>query len=179
MNNALKSYKAGVAIGFGAMSADILYLSLILAGIIGFINNPIFLRVVGSLGTLFLLYMAYTIYKSRDKEINLHAKSIKGKNILKIYAQGFVLTLLNPYTIIFWFSIAGYAASKDLHIFMTLLGMLLSLVLWTTLMPYVVHRSKHKLSQKSAKYLSILSALILSGFAISLLVHIVFFTESF
>lgn len=174
MNNALKSYKMGVALGFGAMSADILYLVLILAGMIGFFNNSTFLNVVGLVGSVFLLYLAYDIFKNREKKLDVQTQTVKTKNIFKIYIEGFILTLFNPYTIIFWFSIAGYTANKNLDIVFTLLGMISSIILWTTLMPYLVHRSKHKISQRVSKYLSIVSALILFCFAFSLLVDVVF-----
>lgn len=175
MNNALKSYKAGFAIGLGAMSSDILYLSLIMLGMIGFVNNTFFLKSVGLIGAFFLLYLAYSIFKSRDKRVELNKEDdIKSKSFFKKYAQGFVLTLLNPYTMIFWFSIAGYGVNKDLDIWFTLLGMMSSIILWITFLPYLVHRSKHRMSQKVSVYLSIFSSLILLGFALSLLVDIVF-----
>lgn len=174
MNNALKSYKAGVALGFGAMSADTLYLFLILAGMIGFINNPYILGVVGIVGSMFLLYLAYGIYKNRAKMLAVQTQKIQTKKLFKIYSQGFILTLFNPYTIIFWFSIAGYGANMDLNMGFTIFGMLSSIMLWVTIMPYLVHRSKHKISQRVSKYLNIFSSLILFGFAISLFVNVVF-----
>ncbi|WP_345991724.1 LysE family translocator [Sulfurimonas sp. HSL-1716] len=174
MNNALKSYKAGVALGFGAMSADILYLSLILAGFLKLFNNPTLLNIIGILGSSFLLYLAYDIYKNRAKKIKLHTQPVPIKNLSKIYMQGLLLTLLNPYTVVFWFSIAGYAATKNLNTGFTILGMISAITLWTTLMPYLVHRTKHKISQSVSTYLSIFSALILCGFAFSLFVHVIF-----
>lgn len=173
MNNALKSYKAGVSLGLGAMSADVLYLSLILAGMIGFLNNPDFLSVVGLFGSFFLLYLAYGIYKNRAKKIEIQTQKIQVKNLFKIYTQGFIFTLLNPYTIIFWFSIAGYAANRDFNIGFTIFGMMSSISLWITVMPYLVHKTKHKISQRASKYLSVFSSLILFGFAVSLFVNIV------
>lgn len=175
MNNALKSYKAGFAIGLGAMSSDIFYLSLIMLGMIGFADNVLFLKSVGLIGAFFLLYLAYNIYKNRDKKVELSKEEdIKGTGFFKKYAQGFVLTLLNPYTIIFWFSIAGYGANRESDVLFTLLGMMSSIILWITLLPYLVHRTKHKVSQKVSLYLSVFSSLILLGFALSLLVDVVF-----
>lgn len=176
MNNAFKSYKAGVVLGFGAMSADLLYLSLILAGFIKFLNNPSLLNIVGILGSSFLLYLAYAIYKNRSKKVEVHTQSVPIKNLSKIYMQGLVLTLLNPYTIVFWFSIAGYAANKNLNTGFTILGMMSAITLWTTLMPYAVHKSKHKISPRVSTYLSIFSSLILFGFALSLFIHVSFFS---
>lgn len=174
MNNALKSYKAGLALGFGAMSADILYLSLILAGFLKLFNNPDILNIIGVFGSSFLLYLAYDIYKNRAKKIELHTQPIPIKNLSKIYIQGLLLTLLNPYTVVFWFSIAGYTATKNLNTGFTILGMISAITLWITLMPYLVHRSKHKISQRVATYLSIFSSLILFGFSLSLFIHVIF-----
>ncbi len=173
MNKALKSYKAGVTLGLGAMSADILYLSLILAGMIGLINNPNFLAVIGVLGSIFLLYLAYGVYKNREKKLEVQEQEIQTKNLFKTYSQGLILTLFNPYTIIFWFSIAGYVANKDLNIGFTIFGMMSSIILWVTIMPYLVHRTKHKISHRTSKYLSVLSSFILFGFAISLFVDVI------
>ena len=175
MNNALKSYKAGLILGFGAMSADIFYLSLILAGMIGFINNPDFLSVIGIVGSIFLLYLSYGIYKNRAKNVEIQQQKIQSKNLFKKYTQGFVLTLLNPMTIIFWFSIAGYVANRDLNTGFTIFGMMSSILLWITIMPYLIHRSKHKISQRASKYLSIFSSFILFWFAVSLFVDVMFF----
>lgn len=175
MNHALKSYSTGVALGFGAMSADILYLLLILAGMAGFMNNPDLLNATGILGSLILFYLAYGIYKNRAKKITVQTLTFQTKNLFKTYTQGFALTLLNPMTIIFWFSIAGYAANRDINMGFTLLGMISAITLWITVMPYLVHRSKHKISQNALKYLSIFSSLILFGFAISLFADVLFF----
>jgi L-lysine exporter family protein LysE/ArgO len=175
MNNALKNYKAGVALGFGAMSADILYLSLILAGLLKFLHNPDFLKGMGIIGSIFLLYLAYGIYKNRAKQTTMQTQKSYNKNILKTYTQGFILTLLNPYTIAFWFSIAGYVANKELNTGFTILGLISSITIWVTFMPYLVHRSKHKISLRVSTYLNTLSALILSGFAVSLFTDVVFF----
>ncbi|CAA6802363.1 MAG: Lysine exporter protein (LYSE/YGGA), partial [uncultured Sulfurovum sp.] len=38
MNHALKNYKSAVAIGFGAMSADMVYLFIILLGLATFLD---------------------------------------------------------------------------------------------------------------------------------------------
>lgn len=175
MNNALKSYKSGVTIGLGAMSADTFYLTLILVGMIGFINNPSYLSVIGVVGSIFLLYLSYDIFKNRAKKVDVKEQKIQTKNLLKKYTQGLFLTLLNPMTIIFWFSIAGYVASKGLNTGFTIFGLMSSIFLWITIMPYLIHRSKHKISQKVSKYLSVFSSVILFWFAVSLLVEVMFF----
>jgi len=175
MNQALNHYKFGIAIGFGAMSADILYLTMIFIGLIGFINNPFILNSLGILGSLFLLYLGIIIYQNRDKRLESNQNNINTKNIFKLYLQGFILTLFNPYTIAFWLSIAGYTVHKELDMLFTIVGMLSAILLWITLMPYFIYKSKHKISQKVSFYINIFSFIILFGFAISLFVNVVFY----
>lgn len=173
MNTALKSYKSAVSIGFGAMSADMVYLLLVLLGIAVFFNNPFVLNVLGVLGSGFLFYMAYLIFKSRNEMPEVSTKAVNKKDILNSYFQGFLLTVINPYTVAFWISIAGYTANKELDTLFALLGMLSAIFLWITIMPYVVHRSKHKISRRVSCFISIGSSIILMGFAFSLIISII------
>jgi len=164
MNEAVKKYKNGVMIGFGAMSSDIMYLFLIIFGLIAFFNQPYILNSLSLFGGAFLIYLAYAIFKNRDTKIGSTKEKLKTNNCVKLYAKGFVLTAINPYTIGFWLSVSGYVASKELDFFITLFGMLSAILLWIIIMPYLVHRTKHKISQSVSHYISIASALILFGF---------------
>lgn len=172
MNHALKSYSSGVAVGFGAMSMDIIYLLMILFGVSTFLNNPLTLQILGLLGTFFLAYIAYVIFKGRNNALDTNGVTVSTKSLFKNYLQGLLLTSVNPYTIAFWLSVAGYAVNKEFDIVLTTLGVFGGIVLWTTLMPYVVHQSKHRISQQLSYHINITSALILGFFAVSLLVHL-------
>ena len=171
MNNALREYKSAVAIGFGAMSADLLYLSLLLLGIATFFDQPYILNILGVLGSTFLLYMAYLIFKSRNNTLNANKETTTSKSRIASYLQGFALTFVNPYTVAFWLSIASYTAHKNLEPVIAIVGMLCALLLWITLMPYFVHRSKHRISQKMTYYFNIFSSIVLLGFGLSLLMN--------
>lgn len=170
MNAALSNNKKGTAIGLGAMSADILYLLLLLFGIINFLNHPTILNIIGLFGSAFLLYMAYLIFKGRNSNIQTKKEesSINSKrSYMKLYVSGFILTFLNPYTIAFWVSVAGFASSSGLDPMITVFGLFCAIGLWVTLMPYFVYKSKHKISQKVAFYIAIGSSMILAFFAFS------------
>ncbi len=168
MNHALKNYKNGIAVGFGAMNADLTYLILISFGLTVFFQNRFFLDILGLLGGAFLLYLAYLIFKNRNNKLDTQKQNITVKNLLGLFFKGYLLTLLNPYTIAFWLSIAGYTVNMDLDFPMTVAGMISAIMLWITLMPYFVHRSKHRISSKVSYYISIFSSIILAGFAFSL-----------
>jgi L-lysine exporter family protein LysE/ArgO len=169
MNYALKNYKSGVAIGFGAMNADITYLVLISLGSAVFLENVFISDILGLLGGGFLLYMAYLIFKGRKNKIDTKTQTVSIKNLFSLFIKGYILTLLNPYTVAFWLSIAGYTLNKDLNFSLTVAGMISAIILWITFMPYFVHISKHRISNKHSCYISVFSSIILAGFAFSLL----------
>ena len=174
MTNALKNYKNAVSIGFGAMSADITYLTLILLGLFTFVKNQTFQMVLGIFGSLFLTYIAYMIYKNRDEKIEIDPSKIKD-NHTKIganYLKGYSLTLLNPYTIGFWISVSAYISSKHLSFGFTLLGLFSGIFLWITIMPYIVHKTKHLMSQNLMKNISVIASAIILFFAIGMVINI-------
>lgn len=173
MNHALKSYRSAVAIGAGAMSADVFYLLLILLGLTPFFENAWVSTVLGVLGSLFLGYMAYLIFKGRNSSLDKADVSTNKRTLFKNYLKGFLLTSINPYTVAFWLSVAGYVVNQKLDFTYTTLGLLSAILLWITLMPYFVHRSRHRISQKIAYYISVVSTLILGFFALSLLLSLI------
>ncbi|WP_321779331.1 LysE family translocator [Sulfurimonas sp.] len=169
MNEAIKKYKNGVMIGLGAMSADMTYLFLIVFGLISYFNHPEILKYLSIFGGLFLIYLALNIFKSKDNKIAKVSENIADKSSIKLYFKGFALTFINPYTIGFWLSVSGHAASKELSIYATLLGMISAILLWIIIMPYFVHRSKHKISQRVSYWISVVSSIILLGFGLFML----------
>ena len=172
MNEAIKEYRNGVMIGLGAMSSDITYLFLIFFGLLVYIDKPEILMTLSVLGGLFLTYLAYVIFINRDKKIDVSGEKVDKRSLFKLYAKGFALTFINPYTIGFWLSTSGYIASKDLNPLVTLLGMLSAILLWITLMPYFVHKSKHKISHRVSNIINIISAFILLCFGIIMLINL-------
>jgi len=166
MNEALRDYKKALAIGFGAMSADITYLILIFYGITQFLQNTIFLELLSGFGAAFLIYLSYLIFKGRNSEIT-KVKASKKNTLIINYSKGYILTLLNPYTILFWLSVTSFATSTD-AIAMTLFGMICAILLWITLMPLLIFRTRTLISEKVSYIISIVSSLIIFAFAISL-----------
>jgi L-lysine exporter family protein LysE/ArgO len=167
MNTALYRYSAAVAIGVGAIVSDMTYLILIFFGFLHFIDNPILTKTMTIIGAFFMAYLAWTIFKSRYEPI--HIIPTKKIPLWKYCLKGYLLTLTNPYSLIFWFSISAYISSKELNSVATISGLLLSTSLWVTLMPLVIHRTKHLISQKMAILFSIFSSFILLFFTIAML----------
>jgi len=167
MSNALRHYGAAVALGSGAMSADITYLLLILLGLFHFMENPTIKLGMALAGSAFLLYLAWLIFKGRNEPI--HLQKIEKPRLFPNWLKGYTLTLLNPYTVIFWLSVSAYIAAKNLDPLFTVLGLLSAILCWITLMPLAIHKTKHLFSQRIVALFSITSAAILAFFALGML----------
>ena len=169
MTNALRSYKSAVAIGLGAMSADIIYFLITLIGGLKLLQYKTLSNVLIIFGSLFLLYIAYQIFKGRNNKIDATPVKVEKSDVAKSYIKGLSLTLLNPYTIGFWLSVSTTISAKNLDIKFTVAGIICAIVLWITLMPFIVHKNKHLISDRVGYIFSIFSASIMLFFAVSLL----------
>lgn len=166
MNTALRRYSAAVAIGVGAITSDITYLIVILFGFLHFVDNPNLTKAMTIVGALFMTYLAWMVWKNRNEPI--HAISTKKMSLWKYYIKGYILTLINPYSIVFWFSVSAYISSKELNVLATVGGLLLSTSSWVIFMPLVIHKTKHLISQRMATLFSIFSTIILMFFAMGM-----------
>jgi len=168
MTNALRSYKSAVALGFGAMSADIIYFLLTMLSGLKLLKYKTFATILTIFGSLFLLYIAYQIFKSRNNDLKVSKENPSKADILKSYTKGLSLTLLNPYTIGFWLSVSTTIASNNLSIKWTVAGIICTIAMWITIMPFIVHKTKHLISKRVSYLFSIISSLIMLFFALSL-----------
>jgi len=170
INEALVSYKNAFLIGLGAMCADITYLTFIFYGILSQIKeHSVIFSVLSLCSSLFLIYLAYKIFQSRT----LDSSKLKTKNHfvspLKAYVKGYLLTIINPYTILFWTSMLTYISQNNLHFSFAVAGLICAIVLWISIMPYFVHKTRQFFNQKVSAFINIVSSLIVFGFGISIL----------
>jgi len=169
MTNALRSYKSAVAIGLGAMSADIIYFFITLIAGFKLLKYKLLANGLILFGSLFLIFIAWQIFKSRHNKIEVSNETVSKKDIVKTYLKGLSLTLLNPYTIGFWLSVSTTIASQNLNLKYTVTGIILAILSWITIMPYIVHKTKHLISDRVGYIFAIISSLIMLFFAISML----------
>ncbi len=172
MTNALRSYKSAVAIGLGAMSADIIYFLITLVGGLKLLQYKTLANALIIFGSLFLLYIAYQIFKGRNSKIDSTPIKVENSDVAKSYIKGLSLTLLNPYTIGFWLSVSTTISAKNLDIKFTISGIICAIVLWITIMPFIVHKNKHLVSDRVGYIFSVISSLIMLFFAISLMLDL-------
>ena len=169
MSYALKSYTQALAIGLGAMSADVAYLFLMTFGLLKVLNQPIVLQSLAVFGFIFLIVIAIMIFKGANR--HLHVKKVKKGSFIKLYVKGLFITLLNPYTVGFWLSIASLAISKEGGFVWLLIGMMVAIFVWVSGMPYIIHKNKHLISDEAAKYFAYFSGAVLAFFGCMLFVN--------
>ncbi len=167
MNEALKSYKNALFIGVGAMSADVSYLALILFGASHLLEGTPLFEMLLIFGGSFLLFIAYKIFASRNNTIE-KTQYIKERRVIFYLIKGYLLTLLNPYTMLFWLSMSSYSLATN-SLFATLFGMLCAIGLWIVLMPLFIYSRRTLISTKLSFILAILSSLLIAFFGISML----------
>ena len=168
MSYALQNYGKALSLGIGAMFADILFLLLSIIGISQIVNKPIIFNMLAVLGSLFLLYMAYGIFKNACRDIHIQQME-KGENKKSLFIKGLMLNLMNPFVIIFWVSVSATTAKMGNNVLLSLMGLFLGIISWITLFPLVIYKSRTLLKKNTTIALSYISSLILVFFAIMLI----------
>ncbi|MEM9102056.1 MAG: LysE family translocator [Pseudomonadota bacterium] len=157
----------GVSLGLGACSADLVYLLSLSFGMLIVLQQDTILRLVSFLGSLVLLWFAYQSLNMSSVK-NEH-KSIHQKNMLRNGIDGFLMTLLNPYTILFWLSISSQLASRSddqNSLWVMSSGLIIATVSWVILLNSVLHTTRHKFTTKTIKSINLIGAIILSIIAL-------------
>ena len=166
----------GMALAFGACSADMIYLSMLALGIFFILDYPLLIRVISFIGGLILAW--FGINALRLKSACLQNTILKNKNLLQHYIEGLSLTLLNPYTILFWISVSGQVAalshSTKHALFHVGSGVVIAVLSWAISLNVILHWIRHKLSEKTMHYLNIIGGVILLGFATYGILHAIF-----
>ena len=97
----LRGWTAGFKTGLGAMSADVLFFLLALAGLVTFVRGfPLLQDVLFLVGGLLMLYFAYGAIRSASRTLRAQEKTDS-----RGFSKAFLLSLTNPYQILFWLTV--------------------------------------------------------------------------
>lgn len=93
--------KQGMAIVCGLMSGCVIHTTLVAFGLSTFIkSNTELLFVLKLLGAGYMLYLAYSVFKSTDL-INTNRQT-QSKSVDALFKQGFIMNVINPKVSIFF-----------------------------------------------------------------------------
>ena len=93
--------KQGMAIVFGLMSGCVIHTTLVAFGLSTFIkSNTELLFVLKLLGAGYMLYLAYSVFNSKNV-INTNRQT-ESKSVVALFKQGFIMNVINPKVSIFF-----------------------------------------------------------------------------
>ena len=160
----------GISFGFGACTADVTYFVLLLSGALVFLQQAIFIRVIGIIGSGILIWFGISTINmpvNVDKENGL--KPLQNSLGWNDYFHGYLLTLVNPLTILFWASLStqlAILARDGLNVVIYAgIGVLLGTISWVIGINIILHFTRHRLSKKAMHYLNRAGGVILLCFA--------------
>ena len=94
--------KYGLATVFGLMTGCLVHTTLIAFGISAIIKeNENLFFVIKVIGASYLIFLAYSVYKS-DSKIVLSSDTIKKETVLQLFKKGFIMNVLNPKVALFF-----------------------------------------------------------------------------
>lgn len=177
---------AGAALGFGAVTVDVVYALLSTFSFVKVLTAPMVLLPIALLGTLLLAYLGIQCLKAARQawKVDPLASSdavIEGgdarRSVRRSYVTGVLMTLLNPMTLAFWFLVVpaagagGPDAATGYALPLLCAGVFLGTSAWVIFFSSllsVAHRATGRNPDRRRKWLALADAiggLALLGFA--------------
>ncbi|MFC3747132.1 LysE family transporter [Paenibacillus sp. GCM10012306] len=157
------------AVGLGAVCADIIYMLLVYFGLIHLLNAPFVKVFLWLFGFFVLVYSGVDSIKNSGE---ISAVGLRGidASLSKPYLSGFLMSLFNPLSILFWLGIYGSILAKAVSEYpmQQLLiysgAIVFGILLWDATMAAASSLFRKFLTVHVLKAISVLSGLSLIGF---------------
>lgn len=102
MQSITNGRKYGLATVCGLISGCIVHTTLVAFGVSAIIKeNETLYFIIKLSGALYLLFLAYKVFKS-DAKVTLSSDNVPKKSVLQLFKQGFIMNVLNPKVSIFF-----------------------------------------------------------------------------
>ena len=102
MQSIVNGKKYGLATVAGLITGCLVHTTLVAFGVSAIIKeSDTLFFVIKLLGALYLLFLAFKVYKS-SAELSLNSENIPKKSELQLFKQGFIMNVLNPKVSIFF-----------------------------------------------------------------------------
>jgi threonine/homoserine/homoserine lactone efflux protein len=110
-----EGFSSGFALGCGAVTVDVIYAVVSSLSFAALLSKLLVARVVSIIGVILLLYLAGMCFRAAWQALGvdpIEATTLEGspqalprRSSMSAYLTGFLMTLLNPMTLIFWFTV--------------------------------------------------------------------------
>ncbi|MFD2613154.1 LysE family transporter [Paenibacillus gansuensis] len=157
-------------LGYGALSADVVYMLLVYFGLVHFVNTPFVQTFLWLFGCFVLIYTGIESLQGAEKPAE--TRSQPDEPLQKSFLSGFFMSLSNPLTILFWLGIYGSVlaktaqtyGTKDLIIYS--LAILAGIAIWDISMATVASSFRRFLAARTLYFISFISGISLIGFGL-------------
>jgi len=157
-------------IGVGAVIADGVYMLVVYIGVVQFLETAFMQTFLWFFGCFVLMYTGIETFMNAGK-INLEQS--RGKEpLIKSFFSGFLMSISNPLTILFWLGIYGSvlaktaASSNPTQLVLYSCAIFIGLLIWDIAMASVSSSFRKFLTPQLLVGISCLSGLSLIGFGI-------------
>ncbi len=157
-------------LGIGATLVDALYMMVVYFGSVHLLNSEFMKTLLFSFGCFVLIYTG--IESLVTAKTITETRKTSGESILKCFASGFLLSLTNPLTILFWLGIYGSVLAKTAatstvqDLLISSCAIFAGILIWDVTMAALSSTFRRYLSLKLLTLVSIVSGLSLIGFGV-------------
>ncbi|MFP5105782.1 LysE family transporter [Neobacillus sp. C211] len=157
-------------IGVGAVVADGIYMFVVYIGVVQFLETPFMQTFLWFFGCFVLMYTGIETFMNAGKINLVHSRG--REPLIKSFFSGFLMSISNPLTILFWLGIYGSVLAKTAATYNT--GQLviyssaifIGLLIWDIAMASVASSFRQFLTAHLLVVISCLSGLSLIGFGL-------------
>lgn len=157
----------GTCTGLGAILADVVFLSILSFSVIQLLQHKEVLYCMNILGSCILGWFGYQALTMENNTAN--PETLLRRPLSYYCFAGFSLTIVNPYSVIFWVSVSAQIASianaQHSAILFAGIGVLLGTASWVFFLNTILHWSKKYLPGNMSQLLNKIGGIILLGFA--------------
>ncbi|WP_163583105.1 LysE family transporter [Gracilibacillus saliphilus] len=155
-------------IGLGSIIAELFFILAVYFGVVHFLETPFMKTFLWSFGAFVLLYTGIeSMVSTQSVQFREERDSLR-----KTFTSGFLISISNPLSILFWLGIYGSVLANTidkydtLHLFWYSSAIILGVMIWDLSMALISSGSRRLLSEKTLKMISVVTGLSLIGFAI-------------
>lgn len=157
-------------LGLGSLMADLIFIAIVYFGTIHFLELSFMKAFLWLFGSFVLIYTGWDGLKGA-KQITTDMYKQK-ESLAKSFGTGFLLSLLNPLTIMFWLGIYGSVLAETAKTFgmkellTYTLAILIGIVSWDFFMAVMASSFQRFLKSRVLTLISVISGISLIGFGL-------------
>lgn len=157
-------------VGIGATMADAIYMLFVFVGVVHFLEYEIVQTFLWLFGFFVLVYTGYESIMGIN-QLSVESRFIRSsESLMKSFSTGFIMSLFNPLTILFWLGIFGSVIANTVtsygfsKVLLYSCAIFIGIIAWDVTMAAFSSTLRHFLTNRLLKVISLLSGLSLIGF---------------